>query len=106
MEVRRLWQAEVEVVPIILRVLGVIPKDLWRNLEKIRCIKLARDLLQKSVMLATAYNYNESTGFLRRVVRIESLGGRLHPGSKPKNTSPSNLRLWEEEKKIKKINKK
>ena len=54
MELRRLWQAEVEVVPIILGALGVIPKDLRRNLEKIGCIKLAPGLLQKSVMLATA----------------------------------------------------
>ena len=54
-EVRRLWQAEVEVVPIILGALGVIPKDLRRNLEKIGCMKLAPGLLQKSVMLATAH---------------------------------------------------
>ena len=44
-----------EVVPIILGALGVIPKDLRRNLEKIGCIKLAPGLLQKSVMLATAH---------------------------------------------------
>ena len=54
-EVRRLWQAEVEVVPIVFGALGVISKDLRRNLEKIGCIKLAPGLLQKSVMLAIAH---------------------------------------------------
>ena len=35
MEIRRLWRAEVEVVPIILGALGLIPDDLKRNLERL-----------------------------------------------------------------------
>ena len=34
MEIGKLWQADVEVVPIILGELGVIPDDLKRNLAK------------------------------------------------------------------------
>ena len=54
MELRRLWQAEVEVVPIILGALGLIPGDLKRNLGKVGCTNLEPGLLQKSVLLATA----------------------------------------------------
>ena len=54
MEIRRLWQAEVEVVPIILGALGLIPSDLKRNLGKVGCTNLEPGLLQKSVLLATA----------------------------------------------------
>ena len=54
MEIGRLWQAEVEVVPIILGALGLIPDDLKRNLGKVGCTNLEPGLLQKSVLLATA----------------------------------------------------
>ena len=54
MEVGRLWQAEAEVVPIILGALGLIPEDLKRNLGKVGCTNLEPGLLQKSVLLATA----------------------------------------------------
>ena len=54
MEIRRLWLAEVEVVPIILGALGLIPDDLRRNLGKVGCTNLEPGLLQKSVLLATA----------------------------------------------------
>ena len=54
MEIRRLWRAEVEVVPIILGALGLIPDDLKRNLGKVGCTDLEPGLLQKSVLLATA----------------------------------------------------
>ena len=48
MEIGRLWQAEVEVVPIILGALGLIPDDLKRNLGKVGCTNLEPGLLQKS----------------------------------------------------------
>ena len=54
MEVARLWQTEVEVVPIIIGALGIIPDDLERNLGKVGCTNLEPGLLQKSVLLATA----------------------------------------------------
>ena len=54
MEIGRLWKAEVQVVPIILGALGVVPDDLKRNLEKVGCTNLEPGLLQKSVLLATA----------------------------------------------------
>ena len=54
MEIRRLWNAEVEIVPIILGALGAIPDDLKRNLGKVGCTNLEPGLLQKSVLLATA----------------------------------------------------
>ena len=53
-EIRRLWQSEVEVVPIIVGALGLIPDDLKRNLGKVGCTNLEPGLLQKSVLLATA----------------------------------------------------
>ena len=43
-----------EVVPIILGALGVVPYDLKKNLEKVGCTNLEPGLLQKSVLLATA----------------------------------------------------
>ena len=54
MELRTLWSAEVEVVPIILGALGVVPDDLRRNLGRIGCKGTEPELLQKSVLLATA----------------------------------------------------
>ena len=53
-ELRRIWQAEVEVVPIMLGALGLIPDDLKRNLGKVGSTNLEPGLLQKSVLLATA----------------------------------------------------
>ena len=54
MELRRLWQAEVEVVPIILGALGLILGDLKRNLGKVGYTNFEPVLLQKCVLLATA----------------------------------------------------
>ena len=53
MEIGRLWQAEVEVVPIILGALGLVSDDLKRNLGKVGCTNLEPGLLQESVLLAT-----------------------------------------------------
>ena len=46
MEQRRIWQAEVEVVPIIIRALGLIPDDFKRNLGKVGCTNIEPGLLQ------------------------------------------------------------
>ena len=54
LELRRLWEMPVEVVPIIIGALGTIPKNLKRNLEKLEA-KVAPGLMQKSVVLETAH---------------------------------------------------
>ena len=53
-ELRRLWDKPVEVVPIIIRAIGTIPKSLKRNLEELGA-DVAPGLLQKSVVLETAH---------------------------------------------------
>ena len=54
MEIGRLCQAEVEMLPIILGAIGLISDDLKRNVGKIGRAKLQLDLHQISVLLATA----------------------------------------------------
>ena len=44
----------VEIVPVIIRALGTIPKSLKRNLEELGA-EVAPGLLQKSVVLETAH---------------------------------------------------
>ena len=46
MGLRRIWQAQVKVVPIILGALGLIPDDLKMNLGKVGCTNLEPGLLQ------------------------------------------------------------
>ena len=53
-ELRRLWDKPVEIVPIIIGALGTIPKSLKRNLEELGA-DVALGLLQKSVVLETAH---------------------------------------------------
>ena len=53
-EVRRLWNMPVEIVPIIIGALGTIPKSLKRNLGEVGA-DVAPGLLQKSVLLETAH---------------------------------------------------
>ena len=53
-ELRRLWDKPVEIVPIIIRALGTIPKSLKRNLQEPGA-DVAPGLLQKSVVLETAH---------------------------------------------------
>ena len=53
-ELRRLWDKPVEIIPIIIGALGTIPKSLKRNLEKVGA-DVAPGLLQKSVLLETAH---------------------------------------------------
>ena len=67
-ELRRLWDKPVEIVPIIIGALGTIPKSLKRNLEELGA-DVASELLQKSVVLETAH--------IRRV--MDSYGGKMHP---------------------------
>ena len=43
-----------EIVPIIIRALGTIPKSVKRNLEELGA-DVAPELLQKSVVLETAH---------------------------------------------------
>ena len=54
LELRRLWEMPVEVVPIIIGALGTIPRNLKRNLERLEA-KVAPGLMQKSVVLETAH---------------------------------------------------
>ena len=53
-ELRRLWDKPVEIVPLIIGALGTIPKSLKRNLEELGA-DVAPGLLQKSVVLETAH---------------------------------------------------
>ena len=53
-ELRRLWDKPVEIVPLIIGALGTIPKSLKRNLEELGA-DVASGLLQKSVVLETAH---------------------------------------------------
>ena len=53
-ELRRLWDKPVEIVPIIIGALGNIPKSLKRNLEELGA-DVTPGLLQKSVVLETAH---------------------------------------------------
>ena len=54
LELRRLWEMPVEVVPIIIGALGTIPKTLRRNLEELD-VEVPPGLMQKSVLLETAH---------------------------------------------------
>ena len=54
LELERLWEMPVEIVPIILGALGTIPSSLKKNLKKIDA-KVAPGLLQKSVLLETSH---------------------------------------------------
>ena len=53
-KLRRLWDKLVEIVPIIIWLLGTIPKSLKRNLEELGA-DVAPGLLQKSVVLETSH---------------------------------------------------
>ena len=53
-EIRRIWDMQVEIVPIIIGALGTIPRSLKRNLEKLEA-EVAPGLMQKSVILETAH---------------------------------------------------
>ncbi|XP_068208495.1 uncharacterized protein [Palaemon carinicauda] len=53
-EISRIWDMSVEIVPIIIGTLGTIPRSLKRNLEKLEA-EVALGLLQKSVILGTAH---------------------------------------------------
>ena len=53
LELRRLWNKQVEIVPVIIGALGTIPKSLGKSLDQLE-IKMAPGLLQKSVLLGTA----------------------------------------------------
>ena len=53
-ELRRLWDKQVETVPVIIGALGTILKTLKRNLEELGA-DVAPGLLQKSVVLETAH---------------------------------------------------
>ena len=59
-ELRRLWDKPVEIVPIIIGALGTIPKSLKRDLEELGA-DVAPRLLQKSVVLERAH-------IIRRVI--------------------------------------
>ena len=54
MEVQRIWEMPVEVVPIIIGALGTTPGSLAKNIKKLD-VQVAPGLMQKSVMLQTAH---------------------------------------------------
>ena len=53
LEIARMWVKETLIIPIIVRALGSMPKDLERNLKKLD-ISPNLGTLQKSVLLGTA----------------------------------------------------
>ena len=54
MEIQRIWEMPVEVVPIIIGALGTTPKSLVKNIKKLD-VHVAPGLMQKSVLLQTAH---------------------------------------------------
>merc|ERR1712002_629441 len=54
MEVQRIWEMSVEVVPIIIGALGTTPGSLAKNIKKLD-VQVAPGLMQKSVILQTAH---------------------------------------------------
>ena len=54
MELQRIWEIPVEVVPIIIGALGTIPSSLAKNIKKLDT-KVAPGLMQKSVVLQSAH---------------------------------------------------
>ena len=54
LELRRLWDMPVEIVPIVIGALGTIPKALRRNMDELEA-EVPPGLMQKSVLLETAH---------------------------------------------------
>uniref|UniRef100_A0A803T202 Reverse transcriptase domain-containing protein n=1 Tax=Anolis carolinensis TaxID=28377 RepID=A0A803T202_ANOCA len=54
-ELQRLWQKPVQVVPVVMGTLGAVPKDLSRHLETIDIDKITICQLQKATLLGSAH---------------------------------------------------
>ena len=52
---QRIWKTTVSVEPIIIGVLGSIPKELEANLQELGVQKSSIPVLQKSVLLSTCF---------------------------------------------------
>ena len=54
-EVERLWEKKVTVVPVVIGALGAIPRDLVKHLKTLGLDKISPSQLQKAVLLGTAH---------------------------------------------------
>ena len=54
-EIERLWQKQVTVVPVVIGSLGAIPRDLRKHLRAIGLESISASQLQKTVLLGTAH---------------------------------------------------
>ncbi|MEL6846822.1 MAG: hypothetical protein AAFP02_26760, partial [Bacteroidota bacterium] len=55
LELRRLWDMPVEIVPIVIGALGTIPKALRRNMDELEA-EVPPGLMQKSVLFLVAHS--------------------------------------------------
>ncbi len=53
-EIQRIWEKRITVVPIVIGALGTIPNDLKEHLKKIGINKITSNQLQKATLLGTA----------------------------------------------------
>ena len=54
-EIERLWGKQATVVPVVIRSLGAIPRDLRKHLRTIGLESISPSQLQKTVLLGTAH---------------------------------------------------
>ena len=54
-ELQRTWNMSIDVIPIVIGALGVLPRGVEAALDRIGCEKIHPGLLQKSVLLGTAH---------------------------------------------------
>ena len=54
-EIERLWEKQVTVVPVVIGSLGALPRDLRKHLRTIGLKNISPSQLQKTVLLGTAH---------------------------------------------------
>ena len=54
-EIERLWEKQATVLPVVIRSLGAIPRDLTKHLRTIGLESISPSHLQKTVLLGTAH---------------------------------------------------
>ena len=54
-EVKRLWEKQATVVPVVIEALGAIPRDLVKQLKTLGLVKISPSQLQKVALLGTTH---------------------------------------------------
>ncbi|XP_066946054.1 uncharacterized protein [Macrobrachium rosenbergii] len=83
-EIRRMLDMPVEIVPIITGTLGTIPRSLKGNLNKLD-VEVAPGLMQKSVLLETAYSEMQDATHIGNVILPPSSGDHQPAASDEEN---------------------